>query len=120
MSQHQQQMDPNEMASNRTTPSYAGYEGVPPHYSDHFTSSYGEKLSEQAQGKTSKAGHRNSLLAIASLVLWLLFFLFAFFVNAALYRDPMSSLFGPFVFIGLLLFTALIIVINIVFYRGKR
>ncbi len=115
----QQEMNFNDIHLEGSTHSYAGYEGVG-HSDDYSTSFYGQKLSGQAEPKASNAGHRGPALAIASLVLWLLFFLFALFASAALNGTSISGVFGLFLWLGVLFFTALVIIINALFYRGRR
>ena len=113
MSQQEMQFE----GSNRgePNPSYTGYEGVPPHYTNYSTASFGQKLTPQAIDKTPSAVQR-LILAIVSLILWMVMcFLMLIIGYAARANDSYGLLFA-FV---LILFTALIIVINVVFNRKR-
>ena len=93
------------------------YEGVPSYnYNDYSTSSKGQKLSGYLVGSRLGTGQRLAL-AIVSLVLWILFFLFV--VGVIVTIGSVNQLLEPFLVIGFLIFTAMVFLINILFNRKQ-
>jgi hypothetical protein len=109
-------MSQQEIDRDGSGTSYAGYEGVP-HYGGYSANSYGEKLSGQEANRVPTAGQRLAL-AIVSLSLWMALFLIVV-IGAAVTSpfNPISRLLYPLLILGLLIFTALVFVINVLFNR---
>ena len=103
----QQEMNYGEMSRSRPESSYTAYESVP-----HYNVS-GEKLSGHAAGTIPSAGQRLAL-ALASLVM-LMLMTFGLIGIAAALQAP-SWVIIPILFI-LVLFSAVAVIINIVFNR---
>ena len=114
MSQH---IEFSESSQERSGTTSGGYEGVPNYnYNDYSTSSQGQKLSGYFVGSTPGTGQRLAL-AIVSLVLWIALFLFV--VSIIITIGSVNQLLEPFLVIGLLIFTALVFLINILFDRKR-
>jgi hypothetical protein len=112
MSQH---MEFSESSHERSGASFGGYEGVANYnYNDYSTSSQGQKLSGYLVDSMPGTGQKLAL-AIVSLVLWILFFLFV--VGIIITIGPVNQLLEPFLIIGFLIFTAMVFLINMVFNR---
>ena len=91
------------------------YEEVPNYnYNDYSSSSTGQKLSGYLMGNRPGTGQRLAL-AIVSLVLWILFFLFV--VGIIVTIGSVNQLLEPLLIIGFLIFTAMVFLINILFNR---
>lgn len=90
-----------------------GYEAMP-HYTDSFTASYGLKVVPQPVGKTPSALQR-LILAVVSLILWMVMCLLLIVLGYATRSD--RSFFDLIIFMALPMFTALIVVVNVVFNR---
>ena|SRR5438105_14566458 len=113
MSQH---MEFSESSHERSGTSSARYEGVPNYnYDDYSTSSRGQKLSGYLVGSTPRTGQRLAL-AIVSLVLWIMLFLFV--VGIIITIGSVNQFLEPFLILGFLIFTAMVFLINIVFNRN--
>jgi len=96
----------------------AGYE-APPYYSrDYEANHYGQKIA--GEGSSQNAHLKEHILnlrmgmAITSLVLWMGFFLISIFI---LLHNPVSGAIQIFVFMGLGVFTALVILANVLINR---
>ncbi|HEY6286016.1 MAG TPA: hypothetical protein VIX20_10170 [Ktedonobacteraceae bacterium] len=114
MSQH---MEFSDSSHERSGSSSGGYEGVPNYnYNDYSTSSQGQKLSGYLVGSTPGTSQR-LVLAIVSLVLWIMFFLFV--VGIIVTIGPVNQLLEPFLVIGFLIFTAMVFLFNILFNRKR-
>ncbi|HYB02761.1 MAG TPA: hypothetical protein VED37_21210 [Ktedonobacteraceae bacterium] len=112
MSQH---MEFSESSPERSGYSSGEYEGVPNYnYNDYSSSSKGQKLSGNLVGSIPGTSQRLAL-AIVSLVLWILFFLFV--VGVIVTIGSVNQLLEPFLLIGFMIFTALVFLINILFNR---
>jgi hypothetical protein len=112
LSQH---IEFGESSHERSGTSSGGYEGVPNYnYNDYSTSSKGQKLSGYLVGSMPGTGQRLAL-AIVSLVLWILFFLFV--VGLIITIGSINHLLEPFLIFGFLIFTVMVFLINMVFYR---
>jgi hypothetical protein len=110
-----QGMEFSESSHERSSTFSGGYEGVPnDNYNDYSTSTQGQKLSGYLVGNTPGTGQRLAL-AIVSLVLWILFFLFV--VSIIVTIGSVNQLLEPFLVIGFLIFTAMIFLLNIMFNR---
>ncbi len=110
-----QQMEYSESNPERPGYSNGGYAGDPNYnYTDYSSSSKGQKLSGYLTGNTPRTSQRLAL-AIVSLVLWILFFLFV--VGIIVTIGSVNQLLEPFLVIGFLVFTALVFLINILFNR---
>jgi hypothetical protein len=110
-----QQMEFSESSPERSGTSSTGYEGVPNYnHNDYSTSSKGQKLSGNLLGSTPGTGQRLAL-AIVSLVLWIMLFLFV--VSIIITIGSVNQLLEPFLVLGFLLFTAMVFLINIMFNR---
>ncbi len=120
----QQHMEYDESPRERPGASYAAYEGVP-HYNDYSTNTYGQKLTGRETSKIPTAAQRLAL-AIVSLVLWVaLFLIIAAIMSAyAAYGppggiEPVSRTLFPFLIAGFLMFSAIVIVVNVLFNRKR-
>jgi hypothetical protein len=110
-----QQMEFSESSHERSGTSSGGYEGVPNYnYNDYCSSSKGQKLFGYLVGSMPGTGQRLAL-AIVSLVLWILFFLFV--VGVIVTIGSINQLLEPFLLIGFPIFTAMVFLINILFNR---
>ena len=108
-------MEFGESSHERSGTSSGEYEGVPNYnYNDYSTSSKGQKLSGYLVGSMPGTGQRLAL-AIVSLVLWILFFLFV--VGLIVTIGSINQLLEPFLLIGFLIFTVMVFFINMVFNR---
>jgi uncharacterized membrane-anchored protein len=93
-----------------------GYEGIPNYnYNDYSSSSKGQKLSGYLMGDSPGTGQRLAL-AIVSLVLWIMLFLFV--VGIIITIGSINQLLEPFLILGFLIFTAMVFLINMVFNRN--
>ena len=125
MDMSQQHMEFDESQRERPGASYTGYEAVPP-YNSYSTHPYGQKLSAQETGRMPTVGQRLAL-AIVSLVLWIGLFLTIAAIMASYvpsYGPPggyesASNVLFPFLIIGFLIFSALVILVNILFNRKR-
>ena len=116
MSQHQ--MDSGEIDRDGPHSSYTGYEGAP-HYNSYASSSLGQKLSVDNSFSSISAGQR-LVLAIVSLVLWVVVFIIVGLSAAATSPDnPSSHFLYPFLMTSLLIFSVLVLAINILFHRKR-
>jgi hypothetical protein len=112
MSQH---MEFSESSHERSGSSSGGYEGVPTYnYNDYSTSSKGQKLSGYLVDSTPGTGQKLAL-AIVSLVLWIVLFLFV--VGIIITIGSVNQLLEPFLVLSFLIFTAMVFLINIMFNR---
>ena len=112
MSQHMQLSESSHESSGYSS---GGYEGVPNyHYNDYSSSSKGQKLSGYLMGNTPGTGQRLAL-AIVSLVLWIMFFLFV--VGVIVTIGSVNQLLEPYLILGFLIFTAMVFLVNILFNR---
>ena len=108
-------MEFGESSHERSGTSSGEYEGVPNYnYNDYSTCSKGQKLSGYLVGSMPGTGQRLAL-AIVSLVLWILFFLFV--VGLIVTIGSINQLLEPFLLIGFLIFTVMVFLINMVFNR---
>jgi hypothetical protein len=108
-----QQMNFDE--TNREGPaSYsAGYEEVP-RYQDHTSGSFGQKLSGQDAGRGPSSGQRLALAIVSILALMLTLFA----IVGALFAN-ISPAFAPVLGVMAMFFFIAIMVINVVFNRGR-
>ncbi len=114
MSQHQ--MDSGEIDRDGQHASYTGYEGTP-NYRGYASSPLGQKLSAD-NGSSSISAAQRLALAIVSLVLWVVVFFIVGLAAAHISPDsPGTDFFYPFLMASLLIFSVLVLVINILFYR---
>jgi len=112
MSQH---LEFSESSHERLGSSSGGYDGVPTYnYNDYSTSSKGQKLSGYLVDSTPGTGQKLAL-AIVSLVLWIVLFLFV--VGIIITIGSVNQLLEPFLVLGFLIFTAMVFLINIMFNR---
>jgi hypothetical protein len=121
----QQHMEFDESQRERPGASYTAYEGVPP-FNSYSIHPYGQKLSGNEISKTPTVGQRLAL-AIVSLVLWIALFLtiaaiMASYVPAygppGVYESVSNTLF-PFLIVGFLIFSAIVILVNVLFNRKR-
>ncbi len=125
MDMSQQHMEFDESQREKPGASYTGYEAVPP-YNSYSTHPYGQKLSAQETGRMPTVGQRLAL-AIVSLVLWIGLFLTIAAIMASYvppfgpggYAESISNILFPFLIIGFLIFSALAILVNILFNRKR-
>lgn len=111
-----QQMEFSESSHEISGTSSGGYEGVPNYnYNDYSTGSKGQKLSGYLIGSTPGTGQRLAL-AIVSLVLWIMLFLFV--VSIIITIGSVNQLLEPFLILGFLIFTGMVFLINIMFNRN--
>jgi hypothetical protein len=103
----QQEMDYSELNRDRSAPAYGRYEGAP------RSNMYGEKLSAQAISTAATAGQRLAL-AIVSLAM-LMLTIFGLIGVAVATNAPSWAIF-PIILI-IVLFSAVAVIINIVFNR---
>ncbi len=114
MSQHQ--MDSGEIHRDGFQASYTGYEGAP-HYDRYPSSSFGQKLHVDNTSPSLSAGQRLAL-AIISLILWVIVFgIIGLGASAVSPDNPSARFFYPFLFAALLIFSVLVLAINILFNR---
>jgi hypothetical protein len=114
MSQHQ--MDSGEINRDGPHSSYTGYEGTP-HYNSYSSSSLGQKLYVDNGSSSFSAGQRLAL-AIVSLVLWVVVFIIVGLSAASTSpENPSSRFLYPFLIAALVIFSVLVLVINILFHR---
>ena len=108
------------MEFSESTPERSGYhseeyEGVPNYnYNDYSSSSEGQKLSGYLVDSTPGTGQRLAL-AIVSLVLWIMLFLFV--AGIIITIGSVNQLLEPFLILGFLIFTAMVFLINMMFNR---
>jgi hypothetical protein len=108
------QQEMNYDDSHHDSSTYTGYEGIPP-YNNFSTGMYGQKLSAQGIGKTPSPAQRLAL-AIVSLVLWMvLFFIVLIGMVSISPGNPASGAIYPLLIVGLLIFSALVFVLNSLF-----
>jgi polyferredoxin len=120
----QQDIDYGESQRERPATSYTGYEGVP-HYNDYSTNAHGQKLSWREASRIPTAAQRLAL-AIVSLVLWIALFLIIAGIMAS-YRpsfgpggfESISNTLDPFLIVGFLMFSAIVILVNVLFNRKR-
>lgn len=121
----QQHMEFDESQRERPGASYAAYEAVP-QFNSYSTHPYGQKLSGNEFSKTPTVGQRLAL-AIVSLVLWIGLFLTIAAIMASYvppfgpggYAESISNILFPFLIIGFLIFSALVILVNVLFNRKR-
>ena len=114
MSQHQ--MDSGEINGGAYQPSYTGYEGVP-HQDRYPSSSFGQKLLVDNNSSSFSAGQRLAL-AIISLILWVVVFgIIGLGASAISPDNPSSRFLYPFLMAALVIFSVLVLAINILFHR---
>ena len=122
----QQHMEFDESQRERPDASYTGYEGVPS-YNSYSSNTYGQKLSgHEATGRMPTPAQRLAL-AIVSLILWIGLFLGIVSIMAS-YAPPfdpggqvqsISGILFPFLIIGFLVFSAIVILVNVLFNRKR-
>ena len=123
-----------EMESDQTNISAEGYEGVP-HNNSHTAPSFGQKISTSSTASSPSWGHRVTL-AIVSLVLWMIVFLVVILIITSTPAQIIAS--GPnslptvidnskafytiafLLSFGLLIFSTLVLIINIRFNRKTQ
>lgn len=121
----EQHMEFDESQREIPGASYTGYEGVPP-YQNYSTHPYRQKLSAQETGRMPRVGHRLAL-AIVSLVLWIGLFLTIAAIMASYvppfgpngYAQSISGILFPFLILGFLIFSAIVILVNVLFNRKR-
>ncbi len=121
----QQHMQSDESQREGPGASYTGYEAVPP-YNSYSTHPYGQKLSGHEISKMPTVGQRLAL-AIVSLILWIGLFLTIAAIMASYaptYGPPgvyesTSNILFPFLIIGFLIFSAIVILVNVLFNRKR-
>jgi len=112
-----QQMEFSESSHERSGYTSGGYAGDPNYnYNDYSSGSKGQKLSGYLVSNAPGTGQRLAL-AIVSLVLWILFFLFV--VAIIITIGAVNQMIEPFLVIGFLIFTSLVFLINILFNRKQ-
>ena len=122
----QQHMQFEESQREKPGASYTGYEAVPP-YNSYSTHPYGQKLSAPETGRMPTSAQRLAL-AIVSIVLWIALFLIiaaimasynpGFYTPGGTYEMVSNGL-DPFLVAGFTVFTAMVIVINVLFNRKR-
>ena len=127
MDMSQQHMQFDESQRERPGASYTGYEAVPP-YNNYSTHPYGQKLTGNEISRLPSTGQRLAL-AIVSLVLWIVLFLIIaaimgsyhadFFTTPGGVYETGSNMLEPFLIAGFAVFTAMVIVINVLFNRKR-
>ena len=128
MDMSQQHMEFDESQRERPGASYTGYEAVPP-YNSYSTHPYGQKLSGNEISKMPSTAQRLAL-AIVSLVLWIGLFLTIAAIMSAYaaygpssgpggYAESVSHTLFPFLIIGFLIFSVLVILVNVLFNRKR-
>ena len=126
MSQQHMQFDESQREKPGT--SYTGYEAVPP-YNNYFTHPYGQKLSVQETSRMPSSAQRLAL-AIVSIVLWIALFLIIaaimgsyhpdfFTTPGGGYVETGSNMLEPFLIAGFAVFSAIVIIINVLFNRKR-
>ncbi|HEU0000515.1 MAG TPA: hypothetical protein VFQ36_06430 [Ktedonobacteraceae bacterium] len=121
----QQHMEFDESQRERPGASYTGYEGVPP-YNNYSSNTYGQKLSGHEASRGPTAAQRLAL-AIVSFVLWIaLFLIIAAIMSSYIppfgpggYAQSISGILFPFLIIGFLIFSAIVILVNVLFNRKR-
>ena len=114
MTQHQ--MDSGEINRDGPRASYTGYEGVPPTDS-YSSSSWGQKLTVDNSSSPTSSGQRLAL-AIISLILWVIVFIIVGLSASSISPDnPSSRFLYPFLIAALLIFSVLVLIINVLFHR---
>ena len=121
----QQHMEFDESQRERPSASYAGYEAVPP-YNSYSTHPYGQKLSGQETSRMPSTAQRLAL-AIVSLVLWIALFLIIAAIMISYippvgpngYAQSISGILFPFLIIGFMIFSAIVILVNVLFNRKR-
>ena len=121
----QQNMKFEESQHERPGASYTGYEAVPP-YNSYSTHPYGQKLAGNEISRMPSTAQRLAL-AIVSLVLWIgLFLTIAAIMSSYIppfgpggYAQSISNILFPFLIIGFLIFSALVILVNVLFNRKR-
>ncbi len=121
----QQHMEFDESQRERPGASYIAYEGVPP-YNSYSTHPYRQKLSAQETSRMPTAGQRLAL-AIVSFVLWIALFLIVAAIMSSYippfgpggYTESISNILFPFLIIGFLIFSAIVILVNVLFNRKR-
>ena len=123
----QQHMQFEESQREKPGASYTGYEAVPP-YNSYSTHSYGQKLSAPETRWMPTSAQRLAL-AIVSIVLWIVLFLIIAGIMGSYHTDFFttpdgvyptgSNMLEPFLIAGFAVFTAMVIVINILFNRKR-
>ncbi len=121
----QQHMEFDESQREIPGTSYTAFGGVPP-INSYSTHQYGQKLSGTEFSKTPTVGQRLAL-AIVSLVLWIALFLIIAAIMASYvppfvgggYAESVSNILFPFLIIGFLIFSALVILVNALFNRKR-
>lgn len=128
MEMSQQHMQFDESQRERPGASYTGYEAVPP-YNSYATHPYGQKLSAPETSKMPTSAQRLAL-AIVSIVLWIVLFLIIAGIMGSYHSDFFttpgggvytqgSDILEPFLIAGFAVFTAMVIVINVLFNRKR-
>ena len=121
----QQHMEFDESQRERPGASYTAYEGVPP-YNSYSNNTYGQKLSGHEASKIPTAAQRLAL-AIVSFVLWIALFLIIAAIMSSYappfgpggYAQSISGILFPFLIIGFLIFSAIVILVNVLFNRKR-
>ena len=121
----QQHMEFDESQRERPGASYTGYEAVPP-YNSYSTHPYGQKLSGQETSRMPSTAQRLAL-AIVSLVLWIALFLIIAAIMISYippvgpngYAQSISGILFPFLIIGFMIFSAIVILVNVLFNRKR-
>ena len=124
----QQHMQFEESQGERPGASYTGYEAVPP-YNNYSTHPYGQKLTAPDTSKMPTSAQRLAL-AIVSIILWIALFLIIAAIMGSYqpnivttpgggYVETGSNLLQPFLIAGFAVFTAMVIVINVLFSRKR-
>lgn len=115
MTQHQ--MDSGDINRDGPQASYTGYEGVA-HYDRYPSASLGQKI--YADKSSSSSWKERFALAIVSLILWVIVFgIIALGANAVSPDNPSSHFLYPFLFAALVIFSVLVLAINILFHRKR-
>jgi len=115
----QQEMESGRFYQGERT-SYEGYGGLPPYHGDQ-SSIYGEgsKIDEAASGQhpiTADPTWAPRLgLIIVSLLAWMLFFFLAIAIMIINPAPHIAGIVDPLLFVGLTVFTAMLIAGNILF-----
>lgn len=116
MTQHQ--MDSGELNRDGPQSPYTGYEGIPPN-DNYSASSWGQKLTVDNISSSPSSGQRLAL-AIISLILWVVVFIIVGLGASSLSPDnPSSHVLYPFLIVALLIFSVLVLIINILFNRRQ-
>ena len=114
MTQHQ--MGAGETDRDGSQASYTGYEEVPG-YDTYSSSAFGQKLSLDNSSSSFTAGQRLAL-AIISLILWVVvFFIVGVSASSISPDNPSSRVLYPLLIAALLIFSVLVLIINILFHR---